>query len=99
MSKKAENTIKRAYLVKMAGSMGSIFDFSNVHVYSEAEIRSKCELFGASSYRIEYAHYDERIHFHKWHVLDENGGHLLWILSPTNKTPILSEWDVMEEGM
>ena len=95
---KAE-TLKRAYLVKVSGSMGSIFDFSNVHVYSDADIHSKCKLFGASSYTIEYAHYDDRIHFHKWHVLDENGRHLLWILSPTEKTPVLSEWNVMEEGM
>lgn len=95
---KAE-TLKRAYLVKMSGSMGSIFDFSNVHVYSDADIRSKCKLFGASFYTIEYAHYDDRIHFYKWHVLDENGRHLLWILSPTEKTPVLSEWNVMEEGM
>ena len=99
MSKRAENTIKRAYLVKMAGSMGSIFDFSNVHVFNEKDVQEKCAQFGATSHSVEYDYYDERINFHKWHVLDEKGQHLFWILSPTDKTPILSEWDIMEEGM
>ena len=99
MSKRAEGTIKRAYLVKMAGSMGSIFDFSNVHVFNEDEVRAKCGQFGATSHSIKYAGYDERIHFHKWHVLDKDGHHLFWILSPTEKSPALSEWDIMEEGM
>ena len=96
---RAENRTKRAYLVKMAGSMGSIFDFSNVHVFSEDELHAKCSQFGAASHSIEYAYYDERINFHKWDVMDENGYHLFWILSPTEKTPALSEWDIMEEGM
>lgn len=99
MCKRAENTTKHAYLVKMAGSMGSIFDFSNVHVFNDDEIRAKCEKFGATSYSIKYVDYDERIHFHKWHVLDESGHHLFWILSQTEKSPALSDWDIMEEGM
>ena len=99
MSKRVEDTTQRAYLVKLAGSMGSIFDFSNVHVYDDNEMQSKCSLFGALSYSIEYAYYDERIHFHKWHALDEKGRHLFWILSPTKETPILSKWDKRDEGM
>ena len=99
MSKRAENTTKCAYLVKMAGSMGSIFDFSNVHVYNNKELQSKCAYFGAESFSIKYACYDTRIHFHKWHVFDNDGHHLFWILSPTEKSPTLSEWDIMEEGM
>ena len=99
MSKRTDDKLKRAYLVKLAGSMGSIFDFSNVHVFDENEIEVICGQFGATSHSIKYSYYDTRIHFHKWHVLDENGHHLFWILSPTEKTPILSEWDIMEEGM
>lgn len=99
MSKRIDDKLKRAYLVKLSGSMGVVFDFSNVHVYDENEIETICNQFGATSHSIEYRCYDERIHFHKWHVLDENGHHLFWILSPTEKTPILSEWSIMEEGM
>lgn len=90
---------KRAYLVKLAGSMGSIFDFSNVHIYNEQELQQKCSLYGAFSHSIKYAYYDERIHFHKWHVLDEKGRHLFWLLSTTEENAFLSEWDVREEGM
>lgn len=99
MSSRAENTTKRAYLVKIAGSMGSIYDFSNVHVLNENEMHSKCIQLGSTTHTIKYAYYDERIHFHKWNVLDVDGHHLFWILSPTDKTPMLSEWDIMEEGM
>lgn len=99
MSKGAENTTKRAYLVKIAGSMGSIYDFSNVHIYDEQKLQEKCKSYGASSHSIEYAYYDARIRFHKWHVLDEKNRHLFWLLSPTEENAFLSEWDVREEGM
>lgn len=94
-----KETTKRAYLVKLSGSMGCVYDFSNVHIYSECELQAKCKEFGAKSFTIKHAYYDKRIHLNKWYVLDEAGRALFWILSPTRKTPILSEWNELDEGM
>lgn len=91
--------MKRAYLVKVSGSMGSIYDFSNVYVWNDEQLKTACKKFGAKSIHIKYAYYDERIHFHKWHVMDVNEHHLVWLLTPTDKKPTLSEWHVMDEGM
>jgi hypothetical protein len=91
--------IKRKYLVKLAGSMGSIYDFSNVHLYDDHEIEEKCNYYGEPFKKIRYSGYDDRINFHKWNVLSDKGHHMMWVLSTSEQHPYLSEWSVMEEGM
>ena len=95
---KAEE-LKRKYLVKLAGSMGSIYDFSNVHLYDDHDIEETCNEFRMPFKEIKYSGFDDRINFHKWHVLDDKGHHVMWILSTSEQHPYLSQWSVMEEGM
>lgn len=88
---------KSLYLVKLSGSMGSVYDFSRCHLYNADDIRIACDRFGEPFGEIKYSHYDERIGFHAWNVLSVNGHHMMWIYSTTNEHPHLSEWSITSE--
>lgn len=93
-----QGEIKRKYLIKLTGSMGSIYDFSTAFLYDDHDIQEACNKCGMPFKEIEYCGFDKRINFHKWSVLSEEGHHVMWVLSTSEQHPWLSEWSTIEEG-
>ncbi len=96
-------TKEEFYLVKNTGSLGSIWDFSNAHVWTLQDINNMLNEQNATNLEIVYSDFDKRIGFHKWHVLAdiENypKSHMMWLLSTSKEHPWLSQCTPHDLGM
>lgn len=85
------------YLIKIAGSNGNIFDFSQAEVADDNRLREIVKSFNGDEESIEFNYrcYDERINMHSWNLLADHSGykkqHVVWVYSPTREHPWLSE--------
>lgn len=85
------------YLIKVAGSGGIIFDFSKAEVADDEKLITLVKELGGvpDSMKFRYNCFDERIKMHSWSLLADTKGyeqqHMVWIYSPTNEKPELSE--------
>ena len=96
-------TAEEFYLVKYTGSLGSIWDFSNAHVWTLQDINNVLKELNATNPEIVYSGFDVRIGFHKWQVLAdiENypKSHMMWLLSTSEDHPWLSQCTPHDLGM
>lgn len=96
-------TAEEFYLVKYTGSLGSIWDFSNAHVWTLQDINNVLKEHNATNPEIVYSGFDVRIGFHKWQVLAnfENypKSHMMWLLSTSKDHPWLSQCTPHDLGM
>lgn len=85
------------YLIKIAGSNGNIFDFSQAEVADEARLEEIVKSYGGNTESMEFNYkcFDERIKMHSWNLLADHSGykrqHVVWVYSPTEEVPWLSE--------
>lgn len=92
--------MKTWYLVRITGSMGSIYDWSTAKVMEREDIDKELEEFVASNPHFKYAYFDKRIGFHVWHILADFQGykqqHVMWVYSTSEKRPELASCNEMD---
>lgn len=98
--------VQRFYLIKISGSSGNVYDFSNAQIVDHDQLIEEVkilagEIMDYDKGEFKYSGFDSRINFHVYNFccpyrdgsFDGYPQHFCWVYSTSAENPFLSEFD------